>query len=276
MKHKIAIAVPVWGNQSPDFWQPAIVEATKLHKFNIEVADVLISRSMSVDNNRNEIVKQFKKLKADWLVFIDADNANPVTWIPRLLETATAGDRLMVGGIYFRRDMDRPTPIAYFRQDDGRYQTIPGYTRGSIIPVDAGGMNATVIHRSVFDQIEKNYLQLITDWGARWVVHVDDVEGMILDDATAPDDNKVVDGQLRVRLREMPHNPDGPDTFPFFRQEFNRTEDMPFFENAQRVGIQHWIDTSVECYHLAEVGIGSDHYLDWIKKQIEKGEWDNE
>lgn len=276
MTDKIAIGVPVWGNQSPDFWQPSLVEVSKLHKFNIQIEDVLISRSMSVDNNRNEIVKQFKKTNAEWLVWIDADNANPITWIPRLLEVAKAGGRLMVGGIYFRRDLGRPTPIAYLRQDDGRYKTIPGYKKGEIIPVDAGGMNATVMNRSVFDKIEANYMQLITDWGARWVVNVEDIEGMISDDATAPDDNRVVDGQMRVRLRELPYNPDGPDTFPFFRQEFNRTEDMPFFENAQRIGIQHWIDTSVECHHLAEVPVGPEHYKEWINDQIRKGEWKNE
>ena len=269
LEHKLIIGIPAWGTQSADFWQPAMMEASRLYKYGIDLLDVAVARSMSTDNNRNEIVDQFLQSKADWLAWLDTDNSQQLTWIPRLLE----GKKEASGGIYFRRDPDRPTPIAYLRQPDGRYQTIPGYIRGNIIPVDAGGMNATLFHRSVFEEIQKNYELFITDWGAKWIVHIDDIQGHVMDDDQDVTDNQLIDGQLRIRLRKIPHNPDGKDTFPFFRQEFNRTEDMPFFEALQRVGFQHWIDTSIECKHYTDVGIDGSHYREWIANQIKEGKW---
>lgn len=271
MKHKICIGVPSWGRQSPDFWQPFAMEASILHKFNIELLDVLSARSMSTDNNRNSIVEAFLKTGADWLAWKDADNSQAITWIPRLLEA----QRPLSGGIYFKRSLEGPEPIAYLRGADGRYSTIKGYTRGSIIPVDASGMNATLIHRSVFEEIQRQYEQYITTWGARYLIHQDDIQGYIMDNDADVTDNQVIDGQLRIRLRPMPHRADGVDTFPFFRQEYNRTEDFPFWEAAQRAGFQMWIDTVIECKHWADVGIDGSHYRDWIKRQIAKGEWEN-
>lgn len=270
-KYKVVIGVPSWGRQSPDFWQPAMVTAGNLHKFGIELVDVLSARSMSTDNNRNAIVEGFRQSKADWLAWWDADNAQHLSWIHRLLE----GQRELSGGIYFRRSLGEPTPVAYLRGKDGRYSPISGYTRGEILPVDAAGMNCVLTHRSVYEAIEKQYEQYITSWGARVLIHEDDIQGHILDNDRDVTDDQVIDGQWRVRLRPMPHRKDGEDTFPFFRQEYNRTEDFPFWEAAQRSGFQMWLDTSIECKHYADVGIDGSHYRDWIKKQIELGEWDN-
>lgn len=269
MKHKVSLGIPSWGTQSPDFWQPAIAEAAQLYKYDIELVEVISARSMSTDNNRNEIVSQFLASRAEWLAWKDTDNSQPISWIPRLLD----GDRPLSGGIYFRRDLGRPEPIAYQRGPDGRYKPISGYTRGEIIPVDAAGMNCTLVHRTVYETIQKHFEQYITTWGSRFVIHEDDIQGYILDNASDITDNQVIDGQLRIRLRPLPHREDGEDTFPFFRQEYNRTEDMPFYEDAQRVGYQMWLDTIIECKHYADVGVDGSHYREWIKEQIKKGEW---
>jgi hypothetical protein len=266
---KIMLGIPTWGTQSPDFWQPAIMQAANLYRFGIELVDVAVARSMSTDNNRNEIVKQFLASDAEWMAWQDTDNSQPMVWIPRLLE----GERPLSGGIYFRRDLGRPTPIAYLRGEGGRYSTIKGYVPGEIIPVDAGGMNATLMHRSVFEEIEKNYTQFLTPWGARFTVHDEDIDGYVSPTDIADDDNRVVNGQLRIRLRPMPYTKE-KDVFPWFSQEHNRTEDMPFYEMAQRVGFQMWIDTSIECKHYADVGVDGSHYREWIREQIKNGEWE--
>ncbi len=266
MKHKIVLGVPSWGLQSPDFWQPAMIEASRLWKYDIELLDVAVARSMSVDNNRNLVAHKFLETKADWIAWLDTDNSQDLTWIPRLLEQKKEA----VGGIYFRRSLDRPTPIAYYRQPDGRYETIPGYRRGAIIPVDAGGMNATLFHRSVFEEMEKQYEVFLTPWGANFAVHEDDIDGSVYNDDSSPTDNKVVNGIYHIRLKAVTDPEHG---FPFFRTEYGRTEDMPFFEQLQRVGFQHWIDTSIECKHYTDVGVDGSHYREWIKAQIAEGKY---
>ena len=272
MTTKIMIGVPSWGTQSPRFWQPAMMEVANLYKFGIELVDVANSESMSVDNNRNSIVSMFRKSAAEYLLWWDTDNSMPLSFIPRLLEHK----KPLVGPIYFKRSFEFPEPIAYLRQPDGRYQSIPGYRRGEIIRVDAAGMNGLLVHRDVFDEIERNYEILISSWGAMFTVHKDDIQGDILDDVTEVTDNQVIDGQYRIRLYKPPYRADGPDTFPFFQQERNRTEDMPFFEMAARCGIRMFIDTSIECDHYKEEGVNGTHYREWIRHQIEIGAWEDE
>lgn len=271
MTTKIVLGIPTWGQQSPDFWQPAIMAASHLYKFNIELVNVAVARSMSVDNNRNEIVSAFLASDAEWLAWQDADNSNPLAWIPRLLENG----HLLSGGIYFRRDLNKPTPIAYLRGDGGRYAPIKGYTKGEIIPVDAGGMNCTLMHRSIFEEIEKQYTRYLSDDGEVWIIHDDDIQGYASPSDFDDTDGQLIDGQLRLRMRSMPYV-EHKEVFPFFRQRYNRTEDMPFFEAAKRCGFQMWIDTSIECKHFADVGVDGSHYREWIKDQIKKGEWANE
>lgn len=266
---KIVLGIPLWGQQDSQFWKPLIQESANLWRDNIELIDVMDSKSMSTDNNRNRITDDFLASRAEYIAWVDTDNDQGVGWIARLLEHK----KPIVGGVYFRRDFDLPTPIAYHRRDNGRYSTIPGYTRGEIIPVDASGMNCMLVHRSVFEKIRGQYQMFITDSGRILTVHRDDIEGNVLDDAFDPTDGKVVDGQMRIRLRKPPHKKDGPYTFPYFAQEYNRSEDFVFYESVKRVGEQIYLDTSIECNHHTFQPVDGSHFRTWIRNQKLKGLW---
>lgn len=260
---KISIGVPLWGRQDSEYWKPLALTTANLWRENIELIDIIDSKSMSVDNNRNNIVHDFLASRSEYLAWTDTDNDQSIAWIARLLE----GRREVSGGIYFRRSFERPTPIAYMRQEDGRYQTIPGYTRGEIIRVDASGMNCMLMHRSVFDKIRGQHSVFLDENGRKMLVHNDRIEGAVSDTYIAEDDNLLVDGQLRLRLRRPPHNPDGPEVFPYFRTEFNRSEDFAFYEALALVGIPIKLDTSIECNHHSFKPVNGSHFREWMRYQ---------
>jgi len=239
----VAIGIPVYGLQSHTWWGPLVYQASQLHKDGIELSTLHITASMMTYVNRNAIVDDFLQTDADYLKWLDADNIDKVGSLRRLLDT----QKTLVTGIYTRRNEDGNN-IAYFSTDDGEYREVKGYTPGEIFPIEAAGMGGCLVHRSVFEDIQKNFVALDLTIGGMVTVHMDDIEGDILDSAIADDDNKVVDGQYRIRVRQ----PKKKKRFPFFMLAHGRTEDYGFFEMARRSGHKLWLDTGVEVGHLGE------------------------
>ena len=229
-----------------------------LHQYDIEFVDVLQAGSMRVDGNRNIVVREFLQTDADWLFWVDADNINPVASIRRLLDTA--GDaKTLVSGIYYTKESN-PHPVAYVEANDpssvGRYRHLYKWERGEIIPIEAAGMNCCLSHRSVYEDIDKNYVALRLETGGDIAVHREDIIGDVFITGNKDTDNKVIDGvwNFRVFLPEEPIN------VPMFELRFQRTEDMGFFEKAKRSGHSLFLDTSVECGHLHHTMITGKDY----------------
>lgn len=265
-KAKVAFGVPTYGSQSPSWWVPFACQVGLLYKFDIEFIDVFQHGSMMTDGNRNRIARQFLASEAEWLFWVDADNVNPIASIKRLLDTA-GKTRTLVSGVYFTRE-ENPTPVVYTHHEDGRYRALEKWDKGEIIPIDAAGMNCCLMHRSVLEDIDKNYVTLRMTYGGDIAVHRDDIEGDVFKEARDPTDNKVIDGQWRFRV----YSPAVSVDVPFFELRFGRTEDMGFFEKARRCGHQLWLDTSVECGHLKEVPITGKEYREgtnsrhWVRE----------
>lgn len=166
----------------------------------------------------------------------------------------------MVTGMYVKRSEENPEPLLYQKTNDGRYKVLDNYRVGEILPIDASGMGGCLMHRSVLEDIERDYRVLMRPLGALTTVHKDDIVGSILDDDNADTDNKVIDGVLHTRLR-MPL----PDTiFPFFMLGDGRSEDYGFFERAAKVGHTLYADTSVEIGHITDKVMKPS---DWRKKK---------
>jgi hypothetical protein len=254
---KVCIGIPTFGLQEPNWWQPLMIELANAYKFDIEIVNVINVASMMTDANRNHIVYDFQSTTAEWLWWVDADNVNPFGSLRRLLDHK----KTMVGGLYYKRNIDKPFPIAYWRKEDGRYDTINNWRRGEVISVDAAGMNCLLTHRSVFEDITKHFVPLMRKSGGIITVPRDNIQGDIFDDAEDPSDEMIVDGVLHQRLYQPPDNP----IFPYFALEFGRTEDMKFYEMAKRSGHNMWIDTSIECGHLHGIEIGGTNYRQMLK-----------
>ncbi len=258
---KVSIGVPAYGSQSKDWWGPLIRQAAELHKQDIELVDLHVISSMMTDVSRNHIVDNFLKGGAEWLRWLDTDNVDKLGSIRRLLDTR----KTLVTGIYTKRN-DSGEAIAYFATPDGEYAPVSGYTPGEIFPIAAAGMGGCLMHRSVFEDIQKNYRMFDLAGGGIVTVHKDDLEGDVFDDAQTNYDGKAVDGLLHLRLRQ----PRRKKPFAFFMLGFGRTEDYGFFECAARSGHQLWLDTGVELGHIGEKTYTPAEFRKWEVKELQQ------
>jgi hypothetical protein len=223
-----------------------------LPREGVEVAGILNASSMLTDSNRNIIVENFLKASAEHLFWMDADVSVPAGGVRQLLDSG----KTMISGLYFLKQ-DNAEPVAYWRDPEHTgYKTIGLFERGDIIQVDAAGMGCMLTHRSVFEDIIKNYERWETPNGGDVLVHKADIKSKNHPRGSRGDDYKFVDDELRIRVRP----PTCERRFPFFQFAFGRTEDMHFVEHAQRSGHALWLDTSVVCTHWG--GRGYD-YNDW-------------
>ncbi|MBW8012505.1 MAG: hypothetical protein FVQ83_14915 [Chloroflexi bacterium] len=243
-KTKVALCIPAFGSQPPEFWVPLVEQIGAALKSGVEIMGPVCESSMAADRNRNAIVRRMLKSDADWTYWQDADNINPAGTLNRLLDTA-GSQRKVVSGLYFMKK--KPfRPVAYRRLPDGRYINIRDWERGEILEVDAMGMNCALIHREVFETIDQSYVALQRASGGIVPVHREDIRGDVFGEQVSDLDGKVKDGIWHQRV----WLPKEVVDVPFFFSEYNRTEDMAFFEMAKRVGYSLWVDTSIECGHL--------------------------
>jgi hypothetical protein len=228
-----------------------------LHNLGIEFVDLFHDGTMMTDKNRNNIAHSFLESEADWLFWVDADNINPIPALRRLLDTAKAGKRTLVAGLYFGKAESKGyPPIAYDKTKRNMYKPIEQWERGEILLRDAAGMNSVLSHKSVYEDLEVHYITLQKASGGLITVHRDDIIGDIFESESLPTDGKVIDGVLYERM----WIPEEPINTMFFALEYGRTEDMGFFEKCQRLGHILWIDTSVEAGHLTLKNVtGAEH-----------------
>lgn len=259
-KDRVALGIPAYGRQPKDWWGPLVRQAAELHKQNIELVDLHVTASMMTDVARNRIVDDFLKSDAEWLRFLDADNVDKMGSLRRLLDTR----KTLVTGIYTKRN-ESGEPVAYFATEEG-YRHVEGYTPGEIFPIEAAGLGGCLVHRSVFEDIQKQYRMFQLIGGGVVTVHRDDIQGDVFDDDSLASDGRAVDGVLHLRLRQMKvHRP-----FAFFMLQFGRTEDYGFFEMAARAGHRLWLDTGVEIGHLGETNYKPEHIRSKEAKELQK------
>jgi hypothetical protein len=113
----------------------------------------LSSSGVPVDTARNSIVDDFLKTNAEWLFFLDTDLHVPPDVIGRLMQRRLP----IISGLYHTR-IPPLVPCVWKVTEQGRQQ-IP-FKVGELIEVEACGAGCLLIHRSVFDRIDKPYF----DW----------------------------------------------------------------------------------------------------------------
>jgi len=246
-KTKVNFGIPYYGRQDALWWSSFSHKLAILDEMGIEYGGTHLMGAMLTDKNRNEIAKAFLKTDSEWLFWIDADTVVPDGAIRRLLDL----DKTLASGLYYGKGLTSHQPIAYVRvPETGSYKPIDKvitWERGEILPIDSCGLGCMLTHRSVFEDISKNYTPYQRFDGGIVPIHNDDVRGKIVYGRSDKSDGLVIQGQLRTRVQ--PVSVDNPP-FPYFLLEFGRTEDMKFFELADRVGHKPWLDTSIECGHL--------------------------
>ena len=239
---RVSFGIPAYGSQSKDWWGPLVKQAAELHAQDIQLCDLHVVSSMMTDVARNHIVEEFLQSDAEWLRWLDADNVDKLGSLRRLLDTK----KTLVTGIYTKRN-DSGDLVAYFSAGEGEYTPVNhGYIPGEIFPIDSAGMGGCLVHRTVFEDIQRNYFLFDMSIGGIIAIHKGDIQGDVFDDAMANYDNKVIEGVYHLRLRQTRKK----KPFPFFMLGFGRTEDYGFYEMAARCGHKLWLDTGVEVGHI--------------------------
>lgn len=258
---RVAIGIPAFGRQDPLWWGPLVSKVAQLPKQGIQFDGLILSTSMNTDHNRNSITRKFLNEYEDteWLFWIDADTIVPDGAIRRMIDT---GHKLVSGVYYGKGEKDgiKFPPIAYFKNpDSGGHNDIyrsMHWERGEIIPVDSAGAGCLLVHRTVFQDIRKEYTVLQRKrTGSLIPIKKDKMTGDLRNSHHF--DGLTIDGVLHERLIEPTLN---DWKFPYFALEFGTTEDFWFFNMAREVGHKLWLDTSVECGHLRAATVTGEDF----------------
>ena len=246
-KHTLAMGVAYGGKQSPDFWGPMTAMAANFHKIDVDYIGVYYAGSMMVDGNRNNIVTGFLKGEAEWLLWIDTDMSYKLGAIRRLLDMR----KTLCSGVYVGKQPPH-TNIAYRRTPNSRYRPVSefeDYYKGEIIPIDMAGMGFLLTHRTVYEDMKKEFTILMDADAQYHPIQNSKIKGEVSATAKNPYDGEIHKGQYRVRMRPLDH----PLVFwPWFQMRHGKTEDVPFFENAAKAGHKAWLDTSLQAKHFGD------------------------
>lgn len=117
-------------------------------------------KALYIDDKRNELVRDFLKTEADYLMSIDTDIEFEPPQIYQLLDEAERNDRHITAGLYFsflHPTNYFPLPVWFSEVDDGgclkMYEHFkPGE---AVVKLAAAGMGFTLIRRDVFERMQK-------------------------------------------------------------------------------------------------------------------------
>jgi len=303
----VEIAVPCYGPQPSSWWQRFTMNLLAENKTSVRIKAIGVSMSMLPDDNKNKLSEfvvenQLKETAhrkhqtdinrnilarwfthpedhpnrieegpADYIVFIDADTKPPKGFIRRLIDLK----REFVSGLYF---LPQPpyNPVAYYRRPGGLYEAFYNYQLGTLVQVDSVGLGCAVIHRSVFERIQKNftvYMSKIT--GALFPIYNEDIVN------TNKYSGKkkhpwIANGTLSIPVEPVDWTEE-TSPWPYFALEYARTEDHFFCELAERVGIKPYLDTNIVCDHMKVKDINEEQYQmhkaqysDMLKRKVRK------
>lgn len=124
---------------------------------NIEQMGVFGQKRTIVHQARNIIANALLNSDFDWLLFLDSDH----TFEPDLLKKLMARDKEIVGAQYFMR-IPPYAPVCGKINSEGKPTSV---LIKEFSEVDGIGMGATLIHRSVFEKIERPWFEFIGEKG---------------------------------------------------------------------------------------------------------------
>ena len=127
------------------------------------INSVLRIRGSLLSRQRNEVVQAFlenpQNQGAEWLFFIDSDETITPEAFDKLCAAAHAEDRPVVAGLYFGAwntgDVyPHATPmILRWNVESNGYTPVWDFPEDAVIPIDAAGTGALLVHRRVLEKI---------------------------------------------------------------------------------------------------------------------------
>jgi hypothetical protein len=125
--------------------------------------------SANVSSARNSLTGRFlDEYDAEWLLWIDADMAFEHDALPRLLASADAAERPIVGGLCFGAHFGRlfPTIYQFARDEQEKIRTVrvEDYPIDALVPCAASGAAFLLIHRKVLEAMRDRAFNAAFPW----------------------------------------------------------------------------------------------------------------
>ncbi len=176
-----------------------------------------------IDRSRNEAVRRALDMGADYMIFLDADNTQPLDALPRLLERVLKGGKYrhdgadcatdhcdIVSGLYHMKKSPHQ-PVSAIYTNYGTHKAYPICTDfQGLVECDIIGCGSLIVTREVLEKI-----------GYPWFKYIDWYE-------------------------------DGSEI---------STEDVHFALRARQEGFRVWTDTTIQVGHVASTEITTKNWM---------------
>jgi len=152
MKPKVFIAIPTVGNMRTEL--AMFLLQLKQNDYDVRMSFTL---SGGVIHNRNLLVKSFLETDCEWFLFIDSDTVPPSNILDMIENNKTICSG--VSHIY----KDNNFSISVYGKYKGKLNYIQEDSKEDLIEVDGVGTGCLLIHRKVFDRLNKPYFETVYD-----------------------------------------------------------------------------------------------------------------
>ncbi len=132
------------------------------------IAGVISVQNPRQEVARNEGIRSFLKLQAEWLMWVDTDMSCDRDAIEKLLATANKHKADIVSGLGFiyKRTAQEIIPNGYMWSEELNYYVeIDDYKPGKVYEIDATGSGFILINRRVFEAWDNEF------WHETWREH---------------------------------------------------------------------------------------------------------
>jgi hypothetical protein len=168
----LAVCVPVsWDKVPTDFmiafsrlFRPE--QLNKMERLGVKKFWQLFNRAFPLDLNRNRLVKKSLELKADAVLFLDADMTFPPELIPRLIQDMQDTGPSVISGLYFKKSPPFQPVSAnkIFYNNEQNMFPVEIYSglkedKDSIVECDVVGMGAAIIAREVLEAVSPPWFE---------------------------------------------------------------------------------------------------------------------
>lgn len=152
MNPKVTIGIPTGGSVIFDF-ALSLAKLSAYYSDKYVLDGIQYASGCYLHDNRNRIVSNFLKTSSEWLLFIDTDIVFSVDIIDKLLDINSKHNALIVGGWYMNMIQGKYLPMLYRKKEDVFTCILPSMNQD--FSVDAIGLGCVMIHREVFEKLDK-------------------------------------------------------------------------------------------------------------------------
>lgn len=179
IKREVSIAIPIAQVVEPKTLQSMMALTAYSAQHGINIVHIGITERSLIDDARNIMAETFLKSSTEWIFWMDSDMTFEPNTLTQLFDVAEQKDAKMITGIYYQRRGPN-YPCLWSRNE----QTVSGDTTGICTPkgkenkymgsfliphpdkkepfkVHAAGFGCVLIHRSVFEMMERPWFMFI-------------------------------------------------------------------------------------------------------------------